>query len=434
MEQLANCQAYLTSWDAGFLATRRKMKPVQLYCDLYFGLNAPWETLIIDDYHATHYKARTRDPVGVYPVWSARSQGWKSLIDLIKNPWGNSKRVISELLETSERPVRDQKHMVIISNLPSATNHSGFYEDLQEVQKQYPEVVLFLHGSYSFRYMFGLNLKAVDFEPRTPAASGSIHLPSGGKIYPAQAGSRTFWLDLLGYTKSELSKYPARRCEYNIRSAVWAGRYYKSLIKFNPSGQIKNPALEDYIKKNHLVFTERVVPKPGDKVVCDDCSLWLSCKYFREGAVCVVEDSEYKQLADLFGSRDSGNIIKGLSNLIGLNVQRAELAAEAEKHTRLSPELTKLMSDVFKQGIELLKIVDPQYRASPGRVNISVNGSGARAEITGNDASRQLASNAILALEQRGIPRDKITEDMLREFLMEQMGKGPIQIEGQVAP
>ena len=56
---------------------------------------------------------------------------------------------------------------VVITDLPSMASYAGksFITWAVDIQEDNPDVILHLHAIYSFRVMFGLNIRSVDFDP-----------------------------------------------------------------------------------------------------------------------------------------------------------------------------------------------------------------------------------------------------------------------------
>lgn len=443
-------------FDHGYVHKRR-IDPAG-YCSMNFGLNESWRCLVIDSMsrYAQMYETGKSRPTAVWPAWSASEDSISELVALIKKPWGESSRHLNEPDETL-RPSEGQRHLVVITDLPSMLLGSSrtFMTDLSSFQEDHPEVTFFIHGIYSYSMMFGLSFKMVDVEARAAAAKGKIQLPYGGApVFPADLRDNRYWMEILGHGYSDL-KDPKERCKYNIKSAIFAGTYWKSLRKFaiNRYGQRlgeefwKTPAIEMHIKENSLVYTKRLVARPGDRVVCDDCSLWLSCKYFREGSVCAVPESDMQQVSQMFGTRDSHKIQQALAALVQANTERIERGMRAEAtpipgkdeespsiERDVDPALTKLITDTFKMGDRLLQIVDPAFRPGSHAVNVNVGAGANRVEITSGSDDHQMVAHVVTMLEARGYSRDQITEDMVKMALAEIASDPQKAIEGTVVP
>lgn len=145
--------------------------------------------------------------------------------------------------------------------------------------------------------------------------------------------------------------------------------------------------------------------------------------------MCTVPNSDGKQLADMFGSRDPERIIDALGELNARMAERAIDAMEGELPTEdraLDPTVSTALSQVFANGVKLAKLIDPKLSGGSGgsgtTVNIGITGS-ARQQVTATrtdeSQTRELAATVIAELEAEGHQRSQITEDMVREKLKE---------------
>ena len=97
---------------------------------------------------------------------------------------------------------------------------------------------------------------------------------------------------------------------------------------------------------------------------------------------------------------------------------------------KLDPEVTKIANQLFTNGAKLAKLIDPQRFAGPGvQVNVQ-QGAAAIQAATPN----QVLGSIVRELEKRGVPRDKITPQMVTNLLAEMGGgnQAPQAIEGVV--
>jgi hypothetical protein len=431
--------------DFGYMQKKHIENPVA-WATLQFGLDADWRLLVPDHFkgEATLWESGTRDPVGIFPMWMGHEPFGK-LIELIEDPWAERKKQIFT------RRIPEQDHVIVVSELPSlqdagpSSNNSlspgvRFYNELSEIQEEFPDVKIILHGSYAFSKMFGLSFKAVTYDPSQASGAGRVFLPNGKTVTFARdkyAPKLGYWYNLLGHTYAELKESRTARRYYNVKSALFAGRYYKSLDRFRVSRGLENmmaPEIEDFVKTNSMVFTRNMAAQPGDRVVCDDCSLWMGCKLFREGAICAVGNSPMKDVNKLFKTRDSDSIIKALTALAATNAERAEAALEVEAKAmnseeggEVDPDLTKLLESTFKMGDRLLQIVDPSQRTGRAAVNVNVGSGAQRVEITQSQPQQQVA-HIYSMLEAQGYSRDQITPELVAEVL-ENLGGTQPQIE-----
>lgn len=423
------------AWDRGYLV-KKSIDPDK-HASLYFGRAIPWQALVIGEQGTAHIDADhpLDRPIGVYPTWQYGEDS-ALLEEIISQPVGADANICFDLtVRPDERPVFGQQHRVVITDLPDVKTGIGrrFLRFLKELQEDNPECIIHIHGLYSFRMTFGLGFRSGDVEPRTAAQKGRIILPSGKEEKFERAAANPQWVKSTGFKPVELA-VPRNRCMYNIKSAQWAGQYYNELYRFKTGGEIEvdtSSSDADHKPaetKGHMSVATK--PKSGDQFHCDTCSLQDQCKYFRSGAVCSVPGAEPTELARFFKTRDSGMIIDGLGTLVQAQTRRLERGmAEEEAFGELSSEVTKLLNSVFDQGVKLAKLVDPSLRG--GGININTGG-GAAAVAVGNP--RAMVAGIIRELELQGVPRDKITTEMIQGVMegMTTPGRQQQAIEGTV--
>lgn len=414
-------------WRPGTLRAKN-INPI-VSAELYFA-NRPWEVLVSGTQGATHYKAHTQQgvPVGVYPVFSLNDKV-EHLEELLNNPVGDSKRICSDTDIAPElRPVYGQEHRVFVRDFPnlSSPEGKGSLAYVNDIQKAFPEAVIHVCGLNTFASMFAAHITSADYNPRDRAARGALDGPSGGQ-YPPDKIPR-FYLNLIGMTEKQL-QIPRNRCIFNIKSAVWASQHYKEEVQYrirNRKQEGTEDMVDDDLKiiepekppvtKGYLV--KRIPPRPGDKFQCNLCSLQSVCKLYREGSVCVVPGAEPKRLAEFFGTRDSDQIINGLSILVQGQMTRVEKALhdEAARDKGMDPEVSKEITNAFTNGVKLAQLVDPGLR--PGaKIQINNNLNTQTREQVANANPTQLVSQVIRELELNGINREDITSEMLEDAL-----------------
>ena len=404
------------AWDRGFLV-KKSIDPDK-HAALYYGRAVPWQALVIGEQGTAHINADhpMDKPLGVYPTW-VYGEDASLLEEMVSQPVGEDTNICFDLSVTpDERPVYGQQHRVVVTDIPDVKTGIGrrFLKFLKELQEDYPQCIIHIHGLYSFRMAFGLGFRSADHEPRTAAQKGRIILPSGKEEKFERAASNPQWVKATGFKPVDLA-VPRNRCMYNIKSAQWAGLYYNDLYRFKTGGEsdvdVTSSDAEYKPSETKSHMSVAVKPKEGDQFHCDTCSLQTQCKYFRSGAVCSVPGAEPTELARFFKTRDSSMIIDGLGTLVAAQTRRLERGMqEEEAFGELQPEVTKLINSVFDQGVKLAKLVDPSLRG--GGVNVNVH-SGAAAQVAvGNP--RAMVAEVIRGLELQGVPRDKITPEMIQ--------------------
>lgn len=387
------------------------MDPVR-FMELFYPADLPWRLVVVGDNSADEFRSGSPDMVAQWPVWN-HFDAWPELLDMIE--------------EQEERDAPEKR--VILANLPDVRTGPGaqFMITLAELQAEHPDVILHLHGLNAFVKLFSHEYGAVDLELRTSAAHKRVFLPNGKMIHIDYAAQNLQWINMLGYSTPDL-QVPRNRCMYNIKAALWAGDHFRDNERFlsrRPrveygSGNPQKPAKP----KRITPYSGR--PEHGDKFLCNLCSLQSNCQFFREGSVCGVPDSEPTELANFFKSRDSDTIITGLQTLLQFQARRVEREAAQEDSTgEYSKELTKLVDSLFDRGIKLAKLVDPKL-SSP-KLAVLLPGGAAPMPGVANQDPREMVKQVIIELEGRGIPRDKITPEMLTNILGAQNPQQAIQ-------
>ncbi|QEM40920.1 MAG: terminase small subunit [Phage AS32] len=272
--------------------------------------------------------------------------------------------------------------------------------------------------------MFGMGFACADVDPRTSAQSGKVNLPNGKELAYARTVGQLQWVNMMGMSVTDL-KEPKQRCIYNIKAANWAGEHFEESVRFKSKGSSNPdpnsprtvlPVVQSGFKANPSIEAQE-----GDKVVCDSCSLSSTCKEYREGAVCSIRDSETNILAKMFQSRSSDKIIDGLGAILGAQAKRLERGMMSEEEFgELDPEVTKIMNQLFANGVKFAKLVDPTLN----KPLVQINGVGS-AGVAGS-SPKELGAAVVRELEAKGIAREDITPAMFEAMLLEMTG-GPKQ-------
>jgi hypothetical protein len=414
-------------WDRGILVKKR-IDPLQ-HAEIYFGKDAEVDILCVGAQGTAHVKAGfplTR-PFAVYPTWEY-GENFNILEEMVSSDIGLDAEACSADIPLDQRPVIGQPRRVVVTNLPDAklAANRPFYRHLKELQEEYPECTIMLHGSYSYRVMFGMGMGAADVEPRTWAANGRVMLPNGKELAYARTVGQLQWVNMMGMSVTDL-KQPNMRCIFNIKGALWAGEHFAEEVRFKSKGAVEfdpdSPVTQLPVVKGGFKADASLVKQEGDMVQCDSCSLSDTCKLYREGSVCTVQGSETNILAKMFKSRDSGQIIDGLGAILGAQTDRLQRGMESEEEFgELDPEVTKIMNQLFSNGVKLAKLVDPTLT----KPLVQINNGGANA--VAGASPKELGATVIRELEAQGIPRENITPQMFEAMLLKITG-GPEPVE-----
>lgn len=424
-------------WDRGYLFKKR-IDP-RKHAELYFA-GHPYRFIDLgnEEQGAAEYVngCDREHPTAVYPVVSMMNDRAISQIEeLAANPSGENEDICKDMsVPGDERPVFGQSHMIVVTDFPDLKTGRGrtMIKVVRDLQADYPDCTIHLHGLYSWRTLFGFGFKSVDWEARVLAQKGRIILPLGREVKYEAGMLLPKWIRLLGYKPSDLS-VPRNRCIYNIKSALWAANHYSETLNrrfirdpnMDPSEVDVKSSDEDFKPvTTGSAYSPTLRALPTDRVHCDACSLTGSCKQYREGSVCTV-DRNNRSLTAMFATRDSETVVEGLSTILQKQADRAERAMNDEdEFGELSPEVTGMLNSLFKNGVTYAKLIDPALR-SP-KLAVSVNG-GAVTVGSERVTPQQVMREVFRAIEAQGIPRAEITPTMVNT-MMKQMYGEPQQI------
>lgn len=395
-------------------------------------------------------------PLAVYPTW-CWGDSLDELLHLLRNPVGaNPDLCANEEIPPQVRPVLGQKHRIIISNLPPSHGAEGkhAFSLLDMLQDTFPQAELFVSGPSSLAVLFGRSFRAVDFDPAWSSGGNILLLPSGAKVtkpelYPLYQR----WVELVGFRMTDIATRQGR-IHFAMRSARWASRRFKYDYALD---RIYEPTLLETMQP-----TKVFQPKPGkradfknadtgriaalaggltstraDMALCNECIFQISCTTYRADSICNRKGSEFVGLSEHFGTRDPDKIIGGLAELLRMSAERLEGAMEKEKvDEEPNPEVTRQINSVFKNSTQLAKLLDPERLGGGTKVSVNVGvGPGGVAAIQAVSFSnpKELTSAAVKALEAYGIPREKITGEMITGLLKSMATGTPREaIEGTV--
>lgn len=407
------------AWDRGY-AYKNRLDP-QRHVEVHYPRAVDYRILLVGDQGTAELRRghSIDNPFAVYPTWEYGEQTIPELEQILAVP--PTPRRTGPM---DERPVAGQEHRVVIARCPPANWVEGkaLHKTLDELREDYPDAIMHMHGTYSWRVAFGRGFQAADIDPVAEARRGRIVLPTGRSILYEQAPDYIQWVSLLGFTVGDL-RNPQQRTKFNVKSAAWAAKNWNEDVSFLSKGRNANvnpEAVSPVPIKTRNRMRPAGDPLPGDKLSCDHCSLARSCKYFREGGVCTLPDSDGSELARHFKTRDSEKIIEGLGKLLAGQSKRLARGTEAEEANPgagLDPEVTKIEGQLFTNAVKLAKLVDPALAAAgASRIQINNVQSGGALQ-SGHQTPAQLMAEVVRELEASGVARDEITPAMVAEFI-----------------
>ena len=384
--------------------------------------------------------SKITEPIAVYPTWSGKEDSWDDLRAMIDNPVGEDlKRCTPGRLPQALTPVYGQKHRIVIHNNPSAQTGLGkrFFLTLSQWQNDYPEVEFFLNGSKSFSTMFGLKFRACDFGLSDLGDRNLEMILANGMIIDLDLKATKFgspverlmqhedWVKLVGLTAPEVMRDQNKRFVLRIRSARWAAKHWSNNLRFFREDRNLAPDLIDEPEESFRPpESKRIVLRPkqfslaeADRILCNRCRIQAGCRFYRADSICGVIGSEMSDLEKYFDSRHAGRIVDGLAQLTRLQARRLETTMTQESAgTAINPEVDKQINALFNNGVKLAKLVDPNLAGPGTKVQVNV-GTGGSAQVVASSNPKQMMAAIVEALEIQGIPREKITPEMVAGVL-----------------
>lgn len=383
--------------------------------------------------------SRIEKPKAFWPVWSF-DDSLDALIELLASPVGGDEELCNtDKVNSAIRPVFGQPHRIVITDVGNQriTVNKNRLDEISQLIKDFPECSVHISGSYTFRVMFTLGFDSADFDPWSVTRS-YLSMPSGFLVYGHKSEEIKLyegWINMLGFTLDQLATMK-ERLYFNVRSIKWASKYYDSnlLVKRRYSPTVDDQNLSDKQfrykppkgKQRQNFENKRTIAKKSlklihngpntDGIICDGCIFRNSCKLAREGSICVAGASQVGDLAKYFNTRDPGRIVDGLGKLMEIQATRLEEAIEKEQDSgEENPEITKQLKTIFDNGVKLAKVLDPKLNGNNGTTVNILNAGGVAAVSSGDP--RQMVAAAVRALEDAGIPRKEITNDMIAGLL-----------------
>ncbi len=423
------------AWDRGFL-TKHRIDPTR-FMELYLPATVDYRLLVIGDQGSAELRRGhgMDSPVAVYPTW-VYGEDVRVLEEWLANPVGDDEAACGDkTLAPDVRPVFGQEHRVVVTDVPPANAPAikNFYKTLADMQADYPDAIIHVHGLYSFNIAFGNTFGSVDMDPRPLAKMGKVNLPNGRQVLYEKTANTPQWVEVVGFNTTELA-VPRNRCMFNMRSAQWAAVHYQENLRFRVRGgdgpvDSTSPTATAVVPVTLSSKSTALKATVGDKFLCDTCSLADTCKYFRDGSVCSLPDTDAARLSRHFNTRNSDHIIDGLGVLMEEQAKRLAMGRRIEDEDgELHPEVSRIIGNMFDKGVALAKLVDPSLRAGP-LVGINVGGP---AQVAAGGTAQELASTAVAELEKRGYTREQITAPLIEAVLAgNPIPPPPLEIEAE---
>ena len=309
----------------------------------------------------------------------------------------------------SFKELAENNEYIFVIGLPPyyPKNRGKIREKIESLNKVQGDAKIHIVGSSSIALMLENKIDAMDVNPLKFANTGILVLPNGRQIVKDNFSEEKKWIRLVGYTLTDLhSKEDYVR--FNIKSFLMAGRG-----EINMFDSPKFPALRESsgtppkqskteMKKNLTLAREKgkqIREYRRAQIFCDVCI--NKCDMFSEGAIC-VKNSEFKSLATIFNTRDSELMTEALVCVLASQAERYQEFRIKEKASKtLMPELTKIEASLLKNGIEMLKVLNPTLRPVSNKLIM--------------ENPNILAAIMVKQIDEAGIERGKIDPaDVLR--------------------
>lgn len=390
------------------------------FCDLHYPANMNWRCIFLDSNLGLAHEF-TREST----IEHCDQMHWF---------WEYGRRPIKELKRMLKTPTIEgqAEHRVLVRfQTNSSLTRSAFFSQLQELQLDHPEVKIhILNDSFATAFGKGCAAAGVNLHRRR----GAVWLPTGKYIQSNEMDELLPrwrpWVNMLGYELGTLINNPEKRYGFNVRSAIWAAEHWDDSFEFYRKQTFNKhtgdrieplpPELVGDVDLPYVPASPKVPTLKGhveDKVLCDSCSLQNKCGSYRRGSVCRLPDSYGHELAEHFKTTDADQVIRGLGDLMAMQIERAEQGRETEQVTgELDPHVTKIIDGLFTKGATLAKILRPPERGPLVQVGIA-NGVVSPAIGDGAPSEAQLAASAMQKLEAAGWERGDITEEAVIETI-----------------
>ena len=375
----------------------------------------------------------------VWPVWQSTEklsvlesyldEPWDKDLDAIRGFYGVDSRNGAKPIKA----VKGQERRVILSQMPKSELEWGPVSRtlLEMSARQSNGHIFHFHGQKSIPRSIGLRLPSFDHPVRIDWVEGKprVLLPNGSTQTIERVlndDDLEMWIRIVGYTSKMLDlddREELARAVYdlNLRSLKWAHLNFDRAWDFRRKGQavdIESPDAEWEPPATPVKFTKRRAGESNlDRWLCDTCAHSFTCPYSREGSVCILPDSDAKDLAQMFQTRNSAAILEALGSLLSAQTKRMNRALEIEEETgKLQPEVTKIMNSLFDRGVQMAKLVDPVIagRTTPKLSVNMLNVSGAGQP---NSTPQALMAGVMAELESRGVKPEEATPEQVSEIL-----------------
>ena len=144
-----------------------------------------------------------------------------------------------------------------------------------------------------------------------------------------------------------------------------------------------------------------------------------------------MNNTEGSRLAKLALSRNADDVVEMLASVVSKQAERVEKKIDDEKFTDsgFDKDIDKMLNNLFKNGATLAKLRDPNLGRPLVQINANLPAQ-QKAEAIKQADPRALAMGVIEEIEETGIKREDITEEMIEKHIQSKYATK--QIEGEV--
>ncbi|ANA85780.1 hypothetical protein PBI_WOES_6 [Gordonia phage Woes] len=399
----------------------------------------PWRCYVVHSHVATliDYTCGPEESLGSWPVWNFQDYDLQELKDLVEVPW--KERTPTEHADWYDMPSPNQPHRVFVKDILRGSDRfvSKRRQRLTKIQRLYPECELFLKPkSFSMGLIFGCGFSAACIDPYEWRwfQRGKIVLPSGRHVHLEDVPQYKWEIEYFGFDPHEVRYDQDVGLLYCITAIRYAAHHWDDPTGpfYAKKGVFARPDFHNPDMYAPMPSYERVkIPldkvKDTDKVLCDSCSLWRLCPSYRSGEVCGLPSSETSRLAKLALSRNADDVVEMLASVVSKQAERVERKIDDEQFldSGFDKDIDKMLNNLFKNGATLAKLRNPNL----GRPLVQINAGpqAEQAKAIEQADPRALAMAVIQELEESGVSRDDITEEMIEEHM--QKHYAPKQLE-----
>jgi len=402
--------------------------------------DSAWRALVIDDDLAYELGPRNSmlNPAAVYPTFR---YGLDSITDIPKLIERGPDIVRERLEGRGIRPIpviaNNQEQRVILSGAPKGTNGSlvdKFFVVMHKVQQRYPSAILHLHDVDPIaHWAFGTAIRSIDFDFNNRVLKNRIILPTGRTLAIDDLRHQRGWVKILGFNVAALRRRPQEVLAFNLEALKWAAESWNDEERYRQklNNVLTQEEYTEFLRGRTPTF--ELAPRMGnknrrlditteDKLVCDSCSLALSCRLYRRGSICTMPGTSGKELAAYFQTRDSSVVLDGIGKLIEEQSERYVEGREREvDDDSLDEHVTTIMKNLMASAVQYAKFIDPSLRSAAVAVNINSTTTNNTAVLnsTAVPTGNTLVAAIVHELEAGGIPREEVTVAMIQRAMRE---------------